>query len=173
MLSRVACRRLATTQWAASLGSQSRAYGNYGENKKQRQLRMAREEQRLPKPYPINSTDPEIFAIQQKIFGIASPSEGRSGRKVINALPRGKMMKEWYPPQIEELKQHMMKRLKEERKELRNNNGDEEELMMIQEELEAFRWTEDQERRQKKLKQLKRRGKAPPKKGEGKRAKKK
>jgi len=122
---------------------------------------------------PTVSSEPEVFEAQQRIFGYREPNSGlKAERKAARRarIHNAKML--WQEPTIEHFKQSVRYDLKKRRYKLRQAGAPQEEIDEVQEVLNIFQYTEEQRRRKQKLISLKRRGKGPPKKGQGKRAKK-
>ncbi|GBG30974.1 Hypothetical Protein FCC1311_071952 [Hondaea fermentalgiana] len=119
---------------------------------------------------PTVSRQEDIFDAQKALFGYRDPYSGANmDRKEERWVKRLEAHRVWYPPTLEEFKQSVRFDLKRQREKLREAEGSEEDLAAINELLAVFRWTPAQIQRRHRLTVLKRRGKGPPKKGQGKR----
>lgn len=129
------------------------------------------------KKFPTVSKETEVFEAQQRVFGYQeADSGGRQRRKDARWARIAESLSTYYPPTLENVLQTGLVDLKRVRRELRAKGDamteeDKEHLHEIETYiLPIFRHTEQQELRLQKVQALKRRGKGPPAKGQGKRA---
>jgi len=117
-------------------------------------------------PPPSSSHDEDVFAIQKRIFGLADKVNYKTGRKWLSKTRRGPAASMWYDVTAQEIRREIAVNI---RKEIKASEDEEikSELSSI---LDKVKYSPATQRRRKKLELLKRRGKAPPKKGQGKRA---
>jgi len=119
---------------------------------------------------PSVSQDAEVFAAQQRLFGFRDADSGSNVLKKEESWQRRlEVQRAWFPPTLEEFKQSVRLDLKRQRFKLKTSGAPAAEIQEVQSLLEIFRFTPDQAARKQRLVVLKRRGKGPPKKGQGKR----